>query len=113
MRVALSLGGCARDQRPDKEEASAGIGDPAGDADTLHLHVGDGDNQRKESSEEGDDVPGRRSASTNVPYNQTTKMGTAVRFVSFPGSIARTMSSAVGYDSEKLIQSVQGLLEIR
>jgi hypothetical protein len=38
--------------------------------------------------------PDRRSASTSAPYNQTTKMGTAVRFESFPGSIPRTMSSA-------------------
>src|SRR5882724_2908395 len=38
--------------------------------------------------------PDRRSASTSVPYSQKTKMGTAVRFVSFPGSIPRTMSSA-------------------
>jgi len=37
--------------------------------------------------------PDRRSASTNVPYSQTTKIGTAMRFESVPGSIPRTMSS--------------------
>ncbi len=36
---------------------SAGISDPAGDADTLPLHVDDGDGQRKERAEEHDDVP--------------------------------------------------------
>ena len=35
---------------------SAGIGDAAGDPDTLSPHVGEGDDQRKEPSEEGDDV---------------------------------------------------------
>src|SRR5437870_9448252 len=45
-----------RDQRPDEEEVSAGIGESAGDADALPPHVGEGDDQRKESSEEGDDV---------------------------------------------------------
>ena len=46
-----------RDQRPDEKEVSAGIGEPAGDADTLPLHVDDGDDQRKERPEEHDDVP--------------------------------------------------------
>ena len=46
-----------RDERPDEEEASAGIGDAAGDADTLPLHVDDGDAQQKERPEEDDDVP--------------------------------------------------------
>ena len=31
--------------------------------------------------------PERRSASTSVPYSQKRKIGAAVRFVSFPGSI--------------------------
>ena len=51
-------GHAERDERPDEEEASAGIGDAAGDADTLPLHVEDGDGQRKERPEEDDDVPG-------------------------------------------------------
>jgi hypothetical protein len=38
--------------------------------------------------------PDRRSVSTSVPYIQKTRMGTAVRFVSVPGSMPRTMSSA-------------------
>jgi hypothetical protein len=46
-----------RDQRPDEEEVSAGVTDGAGDADTLPPHVGEGDDQRKEPSKEGDDVP--------------------------------------------------------
>ena len=46
-----------RDQYPDEKEMSAVIGDSAGDADTLSPHVGEGDDQRKEPSEEGDDVP--------------------------------------------------------
>jgi hypothetical protein len=37
--------------------------------------------------------PDRPSASTNVPYSQTTKIGTAMRFESVPGSIPRTISS--------------------
>jgi hypothetical protein len=46
-----------RDERPDEEEASAGIGDAAGDADTPPLHVHDGDDQQKERHDEDDDVP--------------------------------------------------------
>ena len=34
-----------RDQRPDEEEVSAGIGEPAGDADALSLHVDVGHDQ--------------------------------------------------------------------
>src|ERR1017187_7097429 len=37
--------------------------------------------------------PDRRSASTSVPYSQTTRMGTATRFEAPPFSIPRTMSS--------------------
>ena len=54
-------GHAERDERPDEEEASAGIGDAAGDADTLPLHVDDGDKRPKERREEYYDVP--RSAS--------------------------------------------------
>jgi len=47
-----------RDQRPDKEEVSASIDEPAGDADTLRpLHVDDRNDQRKEREEKRDDVP--------------------------------------------------------
>ena len=46
-----------RDQRPDKEEGSAGIGDSAPYADTPPTHVDDGDDHPKERQEEGDDVP--------------------------------------------------------
>ena len=56
-----------REQRPDEEEVSAGIGEPAGDADTLPLHVDVGDEHRKERSEEHDDVarppPGKQQRS--------------------------------------------------
>jgi hypothetical protein len=45
------------DQRPDEEEVSAGVAKAAGDAHTFPPHVGEGDDQRKEPSEEGDDVP--------------------------------------------------------
>ena len=38
--------------------------------------------------------PDRRSASTSVPYSQTTQMTTAKRFGSPPGYIPRAMSSA-------------------
>ena len=48
-------GHAERDQRPDEEEASGRIGD-ARDADTLPLHVEDGDTQPKEREEEHDDV---------------------------------------------------------
>jgi hypothetical protein len=34
-----------RDQRPDEKEMSAGIADAAGNADTLPLYVGNGDDQ--------------------------------------------------------------------
>ncbi|MDQ1636817.1 MAG: hypothetical protein QOF62_156 [Pyrinomonadaceae bacterium] len=46
-----------REERPDEEEVSAGIGEPAGDADALPAHVDVGDDQRKERQEEHDDVP--------------------------------------------------------
>ena len=46
-----------RKQRPDEEEVSAGIGEPAGDADALPAHVDVGDDQRKERQEEHDYVP--------------------------------------------------------
>jgi hypothetical protein len=38
--------------------------------------------------------PDRRSASTSVPYSQTTRMSTPTRVLTPPGSIPRTMSSA-------------------
>lgn len=44
-------------QRPNEKEMPAGMGKAAGDADALPPHVGERDDQRKESSEEGDDVP--------------------------------------------------------
>src|ERR1051326_2120632 len=37
--------------------------------------------------------PDRLSVNTSVPYSQTTRIGTAIRFESVPGSIPRTMSS--------------------
>ena len=46
-----------RDERPDEEERSAGLGDVAADADTLPHHVDDGDDQSEERPEEDDDVP--------------------------------------------------------
>jgi hypothetical protein len=46
-----------RDERPDEEKVSAGVRDTAADADTLPLHMDDGDGQRKERPEEDDDVP--------------------------------------------------------
>ena len=46
-----------REQRPDEKEVSAGIGEPAGDADALPPHVDVGDDQRKERQKEHDDVP--------------------------------------------------------
>src|ERR1017187_5434368 len=45
-----------RDERPDEEKGSAGVGDPAAVHHTLPHHVEDGDAQRKERSEEHDDV---------------------------------------------------------
>jgi hypothetical protein len=50
-------GHAERDERPDEEEATAGIGDAAGDADTFPLHVYDRDDQQKERHDEDDDVP--------------------------------------------------------
>src|SRR5216684_982288 len=50
-------GHAERDQRPDEEEGSAGIGDVAADADTLPHHVDDGDAQPKELPEEDGDIP--------------------------------------------------------
>ena len=44
-----------RDDRPDEEEGSAGLGDFA--ADTLPRHVENGDDQPKERPEEYYDVP--------------------------------------------------------
>src|SRR5271156_782381 len=50
-------GHAQRDERPDEEEASTGIGDAAGDAHTLPLHVYNRDDQQKQRHEEDDDVP--------------------------------------------------------
>ncbi len=44
------------DDRPDEEEGSAGVGDPAAGTDTLPHHVEDGDGQPNERPEEDDDV---------------------------------------------------------
>lgn len=46
-----------RDERPDPEEDSAGVGDPAADK-SLPNHVHDGDARSKDRSEEDYDVPG-------------------------------------------------------
>ena len=51
-------GHAQRDERPDEKEASAGIGDAAGDADTFPLHVEDGGGEGNERREEDDDVSG-------------------------------------------------------
>ena len=48
-------GHAEREECPDKEEGSAGLGD--GSADSAPLHVDDGDDQPKERPEEDDDVP--------------------------------------------------------
>jgi len=53
-------GHAERDERPDEEEGSAGLGDVAADADTLPHHVDNGDDQSKERPEEDDDVPRSR-----------------------------------------------------
>ncbi len=50
-------GHAEREERPDEEEGSAGVGDAAADADPLSHHMNDGDDQRKERPEEDDDVP--------------------------------------------------------
>jgi len=44
------------DERPDKKMMSAGIGDPAGGADTSPAHVYHRNGYRKERSEKHDDV---------------------------------------------------------
>src|SRR5271168_1711715 len=64
-----------RDERPDEEEASAGIGDAAGDADTLPLHVDDGDDQQKERPEEDDEVPRSPSGEDQSSVKQDDKDG--------------------------------------
>ena len=46
-----------REERPDEEEGSAGLGDAAADADTLSHHVDDGDARTKERPNQDDDVP--------------------------------------------------------
>src|SRR4029450_2658136 len=56
--------------------------------------------------------PDRRSASTSVPYSQKTKMGTALRFVSFPGSNPRTMSSA-RRNVKKRMEGTEGMVRRR
>ena len=48
-------GHAEREECPDKEEGSAGLGDRS--ADSRPLHVDDGDEQPKERPEEEDDVP--------------------------------------------------------
>ena len=48
-------GHAEREERPDKEEGSVGLGDRS--ADSRPLHVDDGDEQSKERPEEEDDVP--------------------------------------------------------
>src|SRR5579863_10344937 len=47
-------GHAEREERPDKEEGSVGLGDRS--ADSRPLHVDDGDDQLKERSEQDDDV---------------------------------------------------------
>jgi hypothetical protein len=74
-------GHAEHDERPDEEEASAGISDAARYSNAFPHHVDDGDAHPKK----------RR---TSVPYSQTTKIGTAVRFETPPFSNPRTMSSA-------------------
>jgi len=48
-------GHAEREECPDKEEGSAGLGD--GSADSRPLHVDEGDDQPKERPKEDDDVP--------------------------------------------------------
>jgi hypothetical protein len=55
--------------------------------------------------------PDRRSKSTSVPYSQTTKVGTAKRFVAVPGSNPRTMSSA-RCKEKKRIESRDAMVNI-
>lgn len=47
-------GHAEREERPDKEEGSVGLGDRS--ADSRPFHVDDGDDQPKERPEENDDV---------------------------------------------------------
>lgn len=59
------------------------------------FHVDDGDDQPKQRPQQDDDVPRHPPGEHQLPYSQTTRMGTAMRSKSVPGSIPRTISSAV------------------
>src|ERR1043166_1242922 len=80
-----------RDKRPDEEEGPAGgLGDLGAHASPLH--VDDGMPNPRSDPRRMMTYPDRRSASTSVPYSQTTRMGTATRFEIPPFSIPRMMS---------------------
>src|SRR5215213_1047507 len=64
-------GHAEREQRKDEKEASTGMGDAARQADTLTLHMDDGDAHRKERQDEDDDVP--RSASCEDQRSEQPK----------------------------------------
>jgi len=65
------------DERPDKEMMSAGVGDPAGDADTFPLMWMTGMPNETSDPRSMMMYPDGRSLSSSVPYSQTTKMGRA------------------------------------
>src|SRR5882762_606791 len=87
-------GHAERVKRPDEQEGRAGLGDLAAKNASRSHHVDDGHARRKERPDEHDDVPRPRSASTNVPYNQTTRMGTTTR-VEPPASAVPTLAWTV------------------
>jgi len=80
-------GHAEREECPDKEEGSLDLA-IAPPTPAPFMWIKGTTNPRRMMT-----YPDRRSASTSVPYSQTTRMGTAMRFESVHGSIPRTMSS--------------------
>jgi hypothetical protein len=67
-------GHAEREERPDEEESSAGLGDLATDA--LARHVDDEDAPSKKRPEKGDDVPCAPFGEHQRPHSQTTRIST-------------------------------------
>src|SRR2546421_6251249 len=84
-------GHAEREECPNEEETAA-AGGP--EADLRPSHVDDGTPINRSDARRMMTYADRRSASTSVPYSQTTQMTTAKRFGSPLGDIPRAMSSA-------------------
>ncbi len=90
--ASCTAGHAERDERPDPEEDSAGVGDLAADK-SRSPHVHDGDERPKERPDEHDDVPQSPFGEDQRSVQPDQDISTPMRFLIPPGSIPRTMSS--------------------